>query len=206
MNNLRLALVILLAVCAQHASADSIKTFYVTQVSMGMGPNDGGGDNVFFQFTGPGLSITGSGGMECFDWCSSQGVSDAGLAATSQIFISEYFIAILGGNGYDAETLDFTSLFDFTGGVNPVAMGVVGDIQFNLLMPVNGGWRLHFDFVPPQDDNPGYYVFTGGSFNASQIAPVPEPASVSMLLTGLAGIAGVLRKKIRQGRSAENSD
>jgi hypothetical protein len=199
MNHLRLAIAMLVAICAQYASADSINTFYVTQVSMSMGPNEGGGDNVFFTFKGPGLSITGIGGMACFDWCSGEPVSDPS-GSPSQIFVGEYFAATIGGKDYDAETLDFTSLFDGSGGVLPVATGSVGAgdefFQFNLLMP-NGGWSLNFAFVPPQDGNPGYYYFTDGEFSGSQIAPVPEPSTVGMTITGFVGIAGILKRRVK---------
>ena len=78
---LRLAIAIVFAVTAHCSYADSIPTFHITEVLMFMGPNDGSGDNVGFSFTGPGVEITGIGGMACFDWCSGL-ISDPNNAFT----------------------------------------------------------------------------------------------------------------------------
>jgi hypothetical protein len=43
MNYIRLAIAILFAACAQSSFADSIQTFQITQATMFMGPNNGGG-------------------------------------------------------------------------------------------------------------------------------------------------------------------
>jgi hypothetical protein len=73
------------------AYADSIPTFHITQVNMFMTPNDGSGDNIRFTLTGPGVSITGIGGMACFDWCSGQPVSGDTPVITTQ-FSSQSFL------------------------------------------------------------------------------------------------------------------
>ena len=198
MNYLRLTIAILFAACAQCSFADGIQTFHITQATMFMGPNNGGGDNVFFSFTGPGLNITGFGGMACFDWCSGP-ISDPNFADTSKIFIDEFQTATIGGKSYDPETLDFNSLFDDFGGLNASTTGSVGAedfIQFRMTAPRNGSWSLDFASTVDQDGNPAF-IFTGGQFSASAPVLTPEPATVGLMLTGLAGIAGIVKRKAR---------
>jgi hypothetical protein len=176
--------------------ADSIRTFQVTQVSMSMGRNDGSGDNVVFSLTGPGLSITGLGGMACFDWCSGFPTLDPS-GVTSQIFVANFLSATLGGTTYTPDTLSFQSpLFDDSGGVNAFASGYVGEgdsfIQFNLISPT-GDWSLSF---APVDGEPGYYTFTRGQFRAQSPIITPEPGTIALTLTGLWGIAGLAKRKL----------
>ncbi len=199
MKYLRLAFAILLAAFAQCVYADSIPTFYVTQATMFMGPNDGSGDNVNFFFTGPGVNITGGGGMAC-NWClAGVPISDPNNVQTSQIFLTGFGIATIGGTSYDPTTLAFDSLFDDFGGLNASTTGSVGGgdqpfIQFKLILPTNGGWGLNFAPTVDQDGNPAF-IFTDGFFGASAPAPTPEPATVGLMLTGLAGIAGIVKRK-----------
>ena len=200
---MRIATLTVLLLCcltSPLAFADSIQTFHITQVQMSMGPNNGSGDNIYFSFTGPGVTITGFGGMACFDWCSGDPISDPS-GSPSQIFISDFFSATVGGTSYDPETLDFQSLFSADGGVNALANGSVGAgdgfLQFSLVMPTNGSWNLNFGYVPPSDGNPGYYYFTDGEFNAQSSAPTPEPATIAMTLTGLAAITGLAKRKLK---------
>jgi hypothetical protein len=203
MNYLRLAIAIMFAVSVQSSYADSIPTFYVTQATMFMGPNDGSGDNVGFSFTGPGVNITGIGGMACFDWCSGP-ISDTSIASPSHIFISSLDTVILGGITYDAFSLGFTGLstfFDESGGLNPSVSGIVGSdvtgpLQFNLILPTKGGWSLNFAPTVDQDGNPAF-IFTDGEFRASAPLPTPEPATVGLMLTGLAAIAGIVKRKAK---------
>lgn len=189
----RLAIAIVLAACAQCTYADSIPTFYITQATMFMGPNDGSGDNVSFVFTGPGVNIAGVGGMACFDWCSGP-ISDPSFASTSQIFLTGFGVAIFNGKSYDPSTLGFESLFSNDGGLNHITGGSVGGdtfLQFNLILPTTGGWTLNFDPTTDQNGNPAF-IFTEGSFFAQ--ASTPEPGTIALMLTGLAGIVGMKRK------------
>ena len=199
MNHLRLAfLAILLSAGAQYTYADSIPTYYVTHVVMHMSPNDGSGDNVSFTFTGPGLTIVGFGGMACFDWCSGPVSSPDG--SPTQIFIGAFGIVTINGRSYDPETLGFTSsgsFFSGDGSLNRFTTAYAGGgdtfLQFNLLAPTNGGWSLSFDYFPPQDGQPGFYLFKEGSFEAT--GQTPEPGSISLMLTGLGAIAGIVKKR-----------
>jgi hypothetical protein len=112
---------------------------------MFMIPNDGSGDNVGFSFTGPGVNITGIGGMACFDWCSGP-ISDPNIAQPSQIFLTGFETATIGGKSYDPTTLAFNSLFDASGTLNASTAGSVGGgdsfIQFMMTAPTNGSWAL----------------------------------------------------------------
>jgi hypothetical protein len=198
MNCLRLAIAILFAFCAQCSYADSIPTFHITEASMIMGPNDGEGDNVRFILTGPGVNITGVGGMACFDWCSGQPVPGDTVIFTTQIFITQFFSATIGGIKYNPDLLMFDSLFDDSGGLNALSSGYVGAdvdfIQFNMTAPHNGSWS--FDFEPVMDENGNLaYVFREAEFSASAPLPTPEPATVGLMLTGLAGIGAISKRR-----------
>ena len=61
---------LLLTVVGQSAYADSIPNFNITQATMFVGVNNGTGDNIFFDLTGPGTNISGDTGAGCFDWYS----------------------------------------------------------------------------------------------------------------------------------------
>ncbi|SRR5438876_6227038 len=191
---------ILFVLSASCAYADSVSTFNITQATMFMGPNDGSGDNVFFIFTGPGVNITGIGGMACFDWCSGQPISDPNIAQASQIFLTEFGIATIGGKSYDPMTLDL-NLFDEFGGLNASTAGFVGEgdsfIQFRMTAPTNGSWSFNFAPTVDQDGNPAF-IFTEGEFSASAPLLTPEPGTVGLMLTGLVGIIGVVRRKCTQ--------
>jgi hypothetical protein len=199
MNYLRLAIAILATVTAQCSYADSIPVFHITQVTMSMGPNDGSGDNVAFGFTGPKLNITGIGGMACFDWCFLP-IPDPSIAQPSQIFLTFFDTAIIGGITHDPSTLAFNSLFDAFGGLNASTAGSVGAgdsfIQFRITAPTNGSWSFNFAPTTDENGNPAFF-FTDGAFSASAPVPTPEPAAIGLMLTGLAGIAGIAKRKAR---------
>jgi hypothetical protein len=199
MNYLRLTIIaILFAVTAQFSHADSIPTFQVTQVTMIMGPNDGSGDNVGFSFTGPGVTITGTGGMGCFSWCSGAPIPSTSVAGPSEIFISSFNTVILGGQAYDPTLLGIDP-FDAFGGVNAVSSGFVGSgdtfLQFNMTAP-NGGWSFQFVPTTDQDGNPAF-SFVSGSFSASAPFVTPEPGTISLVFSGLMGIGWITHKKGR---------
>jgi hypothetical protein len=200
MNYLRLAIAILFAVCVQCSYADSIETFWVTQATMVMFP-DTSGDNLSFSFTGPGVSISGLGGMACFFWCVGP-ISDTSIAQPSEVFLSGFDSpAIIGGIKYDGTNLGLESpLFDQSGfnagGLNAsatfLAIGVNTVVEFKLRLPTNGGWGFNFAPTVDENGNPAF-IFTDGEFSATQVTP--EPGMVGLMLTGLAGIAGMAKTR-----------
>jgi hypothetical protein len=197
MTYIRLAIASLLLICSQLSFADSIKTYVVTQVSMQMFPNDGSGDNILFSMTGPGISITGVAGMLCIGWCDTQPIYGTPVVAPTQIFLSSINTLFVGGVNQDPTLFGFSGdgLFDQTGGVSRFVSASAGEgdtfFQFNLIQPQNGKWNATFDYIPPSGDTPGYYLFRQATFDAA----APEPGTISLTLTGLAGIAGLLKRK-----------
>ena len=207
MNYLRLSIVLLLAAFAQQSYADSIQTFHITQVLMTMYPNDGSGDNIGFTFTGPGVMITGTAGMGCFDWCSTQGTYTP-IGSTTEIFLSYFSSVKLGGVSYDPTTFGVFDFFDQFGSVNPTASGTASnatsDVNVDFTLPANGGWGLDFEQSTDEFGNP-YYYFVRGSFAASAPAPVPEPGTIGLVLTGMGGIGAILRRNRKVRSSAPGS-
>lgn len=199
MNYLRLTIIaILLAVTPQFSRADSIPTFQVTQVTMTMGPNVSG-DSLFFSFTGPGVTVTGIGGMGgCFSWCSGDPVPSTSVAVPSEIFITDFTTAILGGHAYEPSTLGIDP-FDAFGGVNAVSSGQVGSgdtfLQFSMTAP-NGSWSFHFVPTTDQNGNPAF-SFVSASFSASAPLVTPEPGTISLVFSGLTGIGWITHRKGR---------
>jgi hypothetical protein len=201
MNYLRLAAVSLLLLCSQLTFADSIKTYVVTQISMQMFPDPGTGEQILFSFSGPQVSFSGEAGMFCPDWCSDQPIFGTPVVSPSMIFIAAFNDpAIVGGIPYSASGGQFgfdgnPGLFNDSGGVSRFITGFTGEgdtfTQFHLILPQNGTWVASFTFVPPDGTNPGYYNFNGATFTAT----APEPGTIALALTGLAGIAGLVRKK-----------
>ena len=64
--------------------------------------------------------------------------------------------------------------------------------QFNLQTPAGGKFCSTWTFVPASDEFPAGFVFTEGKFLA---ATTPEPGTLGLMATGLAGIIGVIRRK-----------
>lgn len=166
---------------------------------MFMGPNDGSGDNVGFSFTGPGVTITGIGSMGCFSWCSGAPIPSTSDAGPSEVFITSFDTVILGGRAFDSTTLAIDP-FDAFGGVKAVSSGFVGSgdtfLQFNMTAPNNGSWG--FQFVPTTDQfgNPAF-SFVSGSFSASGPFVTPEPGTITLVFSGLAGIGWITHRKGR---------
>jgi hypothetical protein len=199
MNCPRLAIALLFAGCVQAAYADSIPVFHITEATMSMRQNDGSGDNISFTFSGPGVMITGIAGMGCYAWCSGFPISEPS-GSPSQVFLSgSYQTAVIGGVSYEPTFL-FLDIFSSDGGLNGSTIGTVGDgdnfLQFRMTAPTNGSWNLIFNKVDAQGGNPAYYYFAGGSFEASATL-APEPGTIGLVLTGLAGMAGLARRKIQ---------
>jgi len=193
MKRLLSVLVLALVVLAPCAYADSILNINITFVTGVMYP--GGG--VFLTLIGPGTIITASAGMACHDWCDGFPIPDLTSVAASQVFIGSFQSAIVGGITYNADN-DISlncCLFDFSGSLNGSVSGFVGEGErfklFNLTLPGGGGWSFNFT------GSSGYYQFVDGSFSAGTppVTPTPEPGTLGLMATGLAGLAGVIRRR-----------
>ena len=197
MTYIRLAAVSLLLLCSQLTFGDSIKTYWITSVSMQLYPNDGSGDALVFNFSGPHIQFGGIGGIECFN-CFTDPIYGDPVFDPSYGSISLLGDFVIDGVTYSGDGAGFeSSLFNDHGGVVPFVTGAVTTadsvLEFNLRLPTNGSWNASYTYYPPDGDQPGYWLFDGATFNAS--ASTPEPGTIALTLTGLAGIADLVKKK-----------
>jgi len=189
------------AVGVPSAYADPVSIFHATEVTMFMRPNLVG-DNLTFAFTGPGLDIRGVGGMGCFSWCTSQPISPGSPTPFSRVFISNFSTVVVGGMSFSNFDLGSvgTPFFDDFGGVNQVVNAFAGagsaSLRFDLIMPTNGAWTLHFVPTTDLEGNPAI-VFDHGTFKATAPAPTPEPATLGLVFAGSAGVGWITRRRKR---------
>ena len=125
----------------------------------------------------------------------------------------------IGGHVLTDDTLDLTPFLELTTfggftfpvnatvgatfkGCQPAAMpdsftGTAGSgdefTTFILQMPTGGKFCSTWTFVPASDEFPAGFVFTEGKFLA---ATTPEPGTLGLMATGLAGIIGVIRRHV----------
>jgi len=200
MTRLLLLLATLFVVDVSSVHAEPISMFQVTEATMFMRPNVAG-DSISFAFTGPGVDVRGVGGMGCFAWCSGAPVPVGIDFDLTQIFISNFATAIVGGVAYNPSTeigVSSPSFFDVAGGLNPIAMGFIGSgptfREFRMTMPTNGSWVLNF--APAKDQNGNSTVaFVNGTFSASAAAPTPEPGTLGLMLVASVGVGWITRRR-----------
>jgi hypothetical protein len=201
---LLLILAALFAFDASPAHADPILAT-VGSATMFMGPNVAG-DNISFTFTGMGVDIEGIGGMACFDWCSGGPISPGTPVNLTQIFISTFTRAVVGGVSYDPTSefgvLAGSSFFDDAGGLNGTVRGFVGEgatfNEFLISMPTGGGWTLHF--TPARDEQGNAtQAFVNGTFAAEAATPTPEPGTLGLMLLASAGFWITARRRTLRG-------
>jgi hypothetical protein len=192
MNRLLSVVLMSFVVLAPCAYADSILNINITYVTASMGPSD-----VSFTLIGPGTTIAGYGGIDCQPWCSGPipDLNSVGISNFNQVFVSFYTSAIVGGTTYDPND---TSLCCFSGDFSGSVSGSVGSGEtfklVNLTLP-GGGWNLNFAFFPASGGSPAYYQFVYGTFTAgTPPAATPEPGTLGLMATGLAGIIGVIQR------------
>ena len=198
-SHLRLTIAMLSAVGVSSAYADPIPVVHVTEVTVNMGQNRIG-DNINFEFTGPGLDIKGFGGMGCFSWCSGDPIAPDTPTLTSRVFIANFATPVtVGGMKFDFLGQTEFGFFDDFGGLNHVVDAFADSTEFTFIMPTTGGWTLNFIPVVDQNGNPAL-SFTNGTFFASApLQPTPEPATVGLVLAGSAGLYltfGARRRRI----------
>lgn len=158
-------------------------------------------DHIVFTFTGPGTRFQAFGLMLCYPWCyQGIGFQPDTSAPLGEVFVDSFFgPVIIGGKSYNATAA--IGFFAPEGYLNPSGIVVVyeagtfKEIELSL-PPLGGQWTFQFDYIPPHDDSPGGYVFRHGEFYAtSPPTPVPEPGTLGLMATGLAGITGLIRRK-----------
>jgi hypothetical protein len=136
--------------------------------------------------------------MQCTDCFTDPIYGNPGFSATYGYIIG-FGDFVIDGVTYSGDSVSFNSLFNDSGGVYPFVSGALADgdtlIEFNLRLPANGSWNPSYTYYPPDGDQPGYYLFNGATFQASGTVPAPEPGTIALTLTGLAGMAGLVKRK-----------
>jgi PEP-CTERM motif-containing protein len=221
------AIALLLPVWGHCAYANSIPTF-TAQANMPFLVNVDGENQLTTTFNGPGVSIVAEGGDVVCDsppeWCT-QGVSFSltpGSSLTPSIDLIDFDGSAkgtvrFGGQFHPVQGLGLLFPSAITAGsftfpkngngtftisvpatLNGPIVGHTADFSgdFNLQIPP-GRLVLTFDFFPGQDGFPASYGFSQGVFTT-----VPEPGTLGLMMSGLAGIVGAALRKRNCQRSA----
>jgi hypothetical protein len=187
------------------AFADTIR--FNLNSNVGIGPNDGAGDNVGVTLFGQGVSIFALGGtpFPWFDLGQQYFPGDSGLGPT-EIFWDTGSLQI-GSTGWDFDQFELSPGFlnapaitfptngkDFTV-TFPWAWELDGTIDPNAGCPSSG---CNFLFVgQPGTLSFSYFFFDGAYYASSASFSTPEPGTLGLLAVGLAGILGVFKKRKR---------
>jgi hypothetical protein len=213
MKRLTWALVLPFALfCSAHA--DSIYTFDAGQVTYIFGVNQGG-DNASYSLIGPNINLTGGGTAFCqppTSFCDADVPILPGTSLNPSIGVDFEFSTggvKIGGHTYEA-VLFVSSItaapFTFPMGGNvpatftvavPAAFSVVaGMVQNQAGSPLNvtippGKLVLTFKYFPAANGDPARYFFSRGQY----VVTTPEPGTLGLMATGLAGIVGMILRK-----------
>jgi len=213
MKRFRWVLALPFLVFLQFAYADSITTFNLSELTYGFVANQAG-DNAGYIFSGPGIYVTGGGSASCI-WCLVGASFSPGSTLAPNIFVdfesSQGYVRI-GGQTYYEPTLFVSSItahsFVFpAGGRNPSFFTVTVPASFRLVqgeasngaffdvnMP-RGDLLLRFDYFPAANGNPASYYFVQGHYKGQGVATIPEPSTIGLVATGLAGMVELIRRK-----------
>jgi hypothetical protein len=210
-----ITITLLLPVLAQFSYADSISTF-TTQANIIFSTNFGG-DNQGAIFQAPEVSLRAFGDASC-SWCGSGNfLLTPGSSLTPSIpnggldWVPVYGTVTIGGRGFGCGgencslfATGLTALRGFTFPTNgqnftvtlPARINgpITGELDtgqlFNLQIPT-GQLVLNFDFEANQDGGPAYYQLSQGVFTTPGFQPTPEPGTLGLMASGLAGILGI---------------
>jgi hypothetical protein len=210
---------LLLPIAAQRTYADSVTTFFA-QATISFTTNCCGGDNQDSTFTGPGVNLTAAGDVSCF-WCGdatvflvpgsmlTPNISHGGVdfVYVTGVLVFDGKAQVVDPNDSGLFVTGITALRSFRFPTNGRTITVTipamldGPIrgqtgegptlhQFDLQIPP-GKLVLTFDFI--RDGSSPYYQFTNGVFTT-----VPEPGTLGLMASGLAGIVGAALRKRRR--------
>jgi hypothetical protein len=177
---------------------------------------DQGGDNALYSLIGPNVYLFGGGTAFCSGWCSgaqfapgstllpdlnidfesSTGIVQIGRQAYSGsdviLFISSIstpsFTFPMGGNVPTTFTVVLPAKFSVVQAETTTGVGQL----FNVHIP-QGKLVLTFNYVPSGNGQPASYVFSQGEY----VVAAPEPGTLGLLATGLAGVLRLTRRKSR---------
>ncbi len=214
MKHLRFALGALFLLVSLAAQADSIPVFQITDAFIYLEPEF---EFMSFNFAGPGITVVGVGSFDCPSGCLEHFLPE-GTPIDFGNFLPTVETMQLGGKtyGYAQAVLNTWTMNFFTAlsvpdqdgkailngnGLIPGSVDTAnGTLQFEIKVPVGQlglSWVQNYEY-------PSYYTPFPGIFSA-KLSPVPEPGSVVMLVTGLAGIlssAGFSRRHSQREKSS----
>jgi len=169
--------------------------------------------------------VFGVGGFDCpSGWCAQHFVAEGTPIdfGSFVVFVDADSVIHIGGKTYNGTqavlntwTMNpFTALFVPDGGGNAILNrnGLIpgsintanGTLQFEIKVPVGD---LALDWIP-SIENPSYYTLAPSlfiKFDNFPPTPVPEPGSVLLLVTGLAGILSTARFRCRHSHRQKSS-
>ena len=207
------ALALLFALfCSAHAN--SVYTFNAFQVTYVFGANEGG-DNATYSLVGPNINLTGGGTAFCQSFCNEGNLILAGTSVSPSMGVDFEFSTgsvRIGGNTYPVVLfLSVINAASFTlplGGRVPTTFTIAVPAAFSVVdgqvlnpagSPLNviippSKLVLTFNYFPAANGVPAIYSFSHGLYTTT-----PEPGTLGLMATGLAGIVGrILRKRYWQ--------